>query len=170
MRDILDFRLPILDWRQNPKSKIQNLKYAIAALLLIASTAFAEDSALVKAAKASGGPNKKSTTKVITNDDVKKSAGKKTPTKPGVAAASTPVAKSEIDTFEDGKKVRAASVKRVAEAQTNVAKLEKELAAIEQNYYESNDPDARDKVIAKKFAAKKQELDAARKVLVIAKQ
>ena len=35
-----------------------------------------EDSPLVKAAKAGGGPRKKPTKKVITNEDVKKSKGK----------------------------------------------------------------------------------------------
>ena len=52
-------------------------KIALAVLLLAAFGARAEDSALVKAAKANGGASKKkkSTTKVITNADVKKAGG-----------------------------------------------------------------------------------------------
>ena len=50
------------------------MKFAIA-IFLIAVAGFADDSPLVKAAKANGGP-KKSKTKVITNADVKKSLGR----------------------------------------------------------------------------------------------
>ncbi|HEX7679868.1 MAG TPA: hypothetical protein VF713_17195, partial [Thermoanaerobaculia bacterium] len=53
------------------------------AVLLVATAGFADDSPLVKAAKASGGPKKKTTKKVITNADLdKSSSGKKVTPQP----------------------------------------------------------------------------------------
>jgi len=147
------------------------MKLAIAAFLLVAASAHAEDSDLVKAARASGGPKKKSTTKVITNADVKKSTGKliELPPKKEIAAPA-PVQQSEIAAAEEAKKVRAVKAKQVGDLQAKVQKLEKELASIEQSYYESNDPVARDNDIARKFAETKSQLAQARKELAAAKQ
>ena len=50
---------------------------------------------------------------------------------------------------------------RLATAQKVVAELERELAAIETSYYETNDLDYRDKVLTKRFADVKARLDEA---------
>src|SRR3989442_916022 len=114
------------------------MKKVAFALLMIATVLHAEDSPLVKAAKASGGPKKKSTKKVITNADVKKSGGKLTVlpgAKPGATAAATAEpAKSAVTKHEDQQKAADAASKRVIAAQTKVSGLEKELASIEQTY------------------------------------
>ena len=62
------------------------------AVLLVATTGFADDSPLVKAAKANGGPKKKTTKKVITNADLDKSSGKKTIATPAAKPAAPPAA------------------------------------------------------------------------------
>jgi NAD-dependent DNA ligase len=62
-------------------------------------------------------------------------------------------------------KAAAVAEKVQADATKKVADLEKELAAIEQSYYEENDPAYRDDVIKKKFEQKKTELETARAAL-----
>jgi len=134
-------------------------------LLLIAFVIAAMQSdttALVEASKAAKAKKKTSTTKVITNADVKKSKGKLSEH----PATSTPVVKLEPTLLE---KQAAERTERLtleakrAELEQKVAALEKEVAALEASYYEANDLDYRDTVIAKKFAEKKAALDAARK-------
>ena len=149
------------------------MKTLAAVLLLVATVAHAEDSRLVEAAKASGGANKKKTTKVITNDDVKKSTGKLTEL-PGSGAAETQKGpgqpkKSTIEKHDEKLRTAEASAKRIADAEKKVKTLERELAKIEQSYYESNDPDYRDKTIKAQFADTKRALEAARKELNDAK-
>jgi hypothetical protein len=61
------------------------------AVFLVAAAGTADDSPLVKAAKANGGPKKKTTKKVITNADVTKSSDKKTAT-PAAKPAAPPAA------------------------------------------------------------------------------
>ena len=140
-------------------------------LLLLAATAHAEDSPLVKAAKASGGPKKKSTRKVITNADVKKSSGKVKEgpaTKPQAAKPEAP--KSPLQQQEEQRKAANVAAKRVAAAQTKVTDLENELSRIEQRYYESGDPNDRDTNIAARFRQTRQQLDQARKELADARE
>ena len=144
------------------------MKFAIV-IALIATAAFADDSPLVKAAKANGGP-KKSTKKVITNADVKKSSGKVTT----VPAAPTSTAAPAVApmTIADQDKLlhdRAAAQKRTDAAQTKVNDLDKELDRLEQAYYAENDPNYRDKTIAERFEQTKKQLDSARKELAEAK-
>ena len=142
----------------------------LAILLLLCSAAFADDSPLVKAAKASGGPKKKSPTKVITNADVKKSSGKLTqlpPSKTSAPAATAP--KKTVESQELQRKLTAAAAKKVEDAELRVAYLESNLASIEQSYYESDNPTDRDTTIKQRFAVTKQQLDAARKVLADAR-
>ncbi len=122
-----------------------------------------EDSALVKAAKAAGGPRKPST-KVITNDDVKKNALPSAATA-ATAPASSPDTKTTTEKFEELRKARAAALKRLDEAEKNVAGLEAELRRLELAYYEESDLDRRDTVLVARFGQKKTELDAARKEL-----
>jgi hypothetical protein len=122
---------------------------------------------VVKAAKASGGPHKKAKSKVITNADVKKSATKSSG---GANTAAPPLAAIPVDPAAAKKKAHAEQLKRIADAEVKVNTLEKELTKIEQSYYESSDPDRRDKEIAKQFMETKEKLAQARKELEAAKQ
>jgi hypothetical protein len=144
------------------------MKFAIVIILIVAS-AFADDSPLVKAAKANGGP-KKPVKKVITNADVKKSSGKVT-TLPAVAKSSAPAAAPKMTVADQDKLLhdRAAAQKRTDAAQAKVTDLDKELDRIEQAYYAENDPNYRDKTIAERFEQTKKQLDAARKELAEAR-
>ena len=130
-----------------------------------------QDSPLVKAAKASGGPKKKSTKKVITNADVKKAGGKLTvlPDSKATVTVITGPQKSPLVKQEEQRRAADAAAKHVALAETKVAHLESDLASIEQSYYESNDPSERDTNIKKQFVLKKQQLDGARKELAEAR-
>ena len=60
------------------------------AVLLVATVGLADDSPLVKAAKANGGPKKKTTKKVITNADLAKSPGGKATPAPAAKPAAPP--------------------------------------------------------------------------------
>jgi hypothetical protein len=122
-----------------------------------------EDSALVKAAKAAGGP-RKPTGKVITNDDVKKNALPSTGTA-ATAPASTLDTKTTTEKFEELRKARASAQKRVDDAEKKAAGLEAELRRLELAYYEEADLDRRDTLIAARFGQTKSQLDAARKEL-----
>ena len=127
--------------------------------LCLGAAAFAGD--LTNAAKGAKSKRQKSTSKVITNADVKKSKGKVVET-PNIPAA--PVGKEPTLTEQhEAKKAadKAANEIRVKREQL-VADLEKELAAIEQQYYEENDLNRRDTEIVKKFNDVKAKLDAAR--------
>jgi hypothetical protein len=145
------------------------MKFAIA-IFLIATAAFADDSPLVKAAKANGGP-KKSTRKVITNADVKKSSGKVT-TVPAAATSTAPAAAPPMTIADQDKLLhdRGAAQKRTDAAQAKVNDLDKELDRLEQAYYAENDPNYRDKTIAERFEQTKKQLDAARKELAEARE
>ncbi len=138
------------------------------AVLLVATAGLADDSPLVKAAKANGGPKKKTTKKVITNADLSKApGGKATPAKPAAPPAAAP-AGSIVDQdklFHD----RAAAKIRSEAAQAKVNDLEKELDRIEQAYYAENDPNYRDKNIAERFEQTKKQLETARKELADAR-
>jgi hypothetical protein len=144
------------------------MKIAIA-ILFIAAAAVADDSPLVKAAKANGGP-KKSTKKVITNADVKKASGKVT-TVPAAATSTAPPAAQPMTIADQDKLLhdRAAAQKRTDAAQAKVNDLNKELDRLEQAYYAENDPNYRDKTIAGRFEQTKKELESARKELAEAK-
>jgi hypothetical protein len=144
------------------------MKFAIA-IFLIAAAGLAEDSPLVKAAKANGGP-KKPTKKVITNADVKKSSGKVTTLPP--ATSTTPAAAPKGSIAEQDKLLhdRAAAQKRTDTAQTKVNDLDKELDRLEQAYYAENDPNYRDKTIAGRFEETKKQLESARKDLAEARE
>ena len=146
------------------------MKFAIV-IFLIATAVIAEDSPLVKAAKASGGP-KKSTKKVITNADVKKSSGKVTNV-PAAASTSTAAPVAAPMTIADQDKLlhdRAAAQKRTDTAQAKVNDLDKELDRLEQAYYAENDPNYRDKTITERFDHTKKQLESARKELAEAQE
>jgi hypothetical protein len=135
-------------------------------LLLLAVTVFADDSPLVKASKASKAQKKKSSTKVITNADVKKSKGNLVVLQPTAMPPVPPApSKSPLELQADQRKEQAAADAQRAAAQKKVSDLEQQLARIEQSYYEENDPVVRDTKIAKEFALTKQKLDATRRDL-----
>jgi hypothetical protein len=144
------------------------MKIAIV-IFLIAAAGFADDSPLVKAAKANGGP-KKSTKKVITNADVKKSSGKVT-TVPAAATSTSPPAAPRMTVADQDKLLhdRAAAQKRTDAAQAKVNDLDNDLDRLEQAYYAENDPNYRDKTITERFEQTKKQLEAARKELAEAR-
>jgi|tagenome__1003787_1003787.scaffolds.fasta_scaffold19547782_1 hypothetical protein len=123
-----------------------------------------KDSDLVAAAKKAKQGRVAIPRKVITNADVKKAKGKlvELPARPA-APVVTPA--NSLEQHQAQLKATATAERTKAEATKKVADLEKELAAIEQTYYEENDPAYRDDVIKKKFEQKKIALDAARAAL-----
>jgi membrane-bound lytic murein transglycosylase B len=139
----------------------------LAAALLVAQ-APPEDSPLVKAAKTTA-PRKK-TTKVITNDDVKKSANKAPATAPK-DAANAPAAdtKGPLQKHDEQRRARVVAAKRVTDAETKTAELEAELRRLEQAYYEEADLNRRDRVLVPRFEQTKKQLDDAKKELADAR-
>ena len=141
------------------------MKRILLAVLMITSTVmFADD--LVEVAKAAKAKRKKSTTRVITNADVKKAKSKLIENKTGELPAVEPLpAESTLQKHEREKKERAAADVKLAAAKAAVADFEKELAGIEQKYYEENDLDRRDTELVRRFNDTKAKLEAARKEL-----
>ncbi|HEX6094859.1 MAG TPA: hypothetical protein VF432_00940 [Thermoanaerobaculia bacterium] len=131
---------------------------ALLVTLCLCTAAFAGD--LTNAAKGAKSKRKKSTSKVITNADVKKSKGKV------VETPNLPATIEKQPTLMEKYEARRAAEKTANELRIRqeqlVADLEKELAAIEQRYYEENDLNRRDTEIVKKFNTVKAQLDAAR--------
>jgi hypothetical protein len=121
--------------------------------------------ALVEASRAAKRKGRKSTTKVITNADVRKSKGKivETELKP-LPAEAVPTA-GMVEIHEAVKKASAEERARIEAAVAKVAELEEELAAIEQQYYDENDLDRRDREVATRFLDASRRLEEARKTL-----
>ncbi|HUP63115.1 MAG TPA: hypothetical protein VNA69_22180 [Thermoanaerobaculia bacterium] len=144
---------------------MKRLALALAVVSLAAIAAAQSDTtALVEASKDAKPKRKTSTTKVITNADVKKSKGKLIE-KP---AQKLPDVKQEPTLAEKHATDRAARLEHEAklkEVTERIAALEAELAKIEQAYFEENDLDHRDAAIAKQFEEAKTKLDAAREEL-----
>lgn len=145
---------------------MKTLAFAVLVTVAGASAALAADDQaaarqeLVETAKESKAARRKSTSKVITNADVKKSKGKIQTTN----APSTPVVR-EPTLMEKHVANRAAEKEaeaRKAKYATLIAHLEKELAEIEQSYYSENDLSRRDTVIVKRFTEVKAKLDEAK--------
>ncbi len=130
------------------------------ALLLAFLTA---DETLVEVARQSKAKRSKSTTKVITNADVKKAKAKLQTTN----GPTTPVVREPtlMEKHVARRTAEAAAAERKARQEKLVAELEKELAAIEQSYYSENDLSKRDSVIVARFNDVKAKLDEARKAL-----
>jgi vacuolar-type H+-ATPase subunit I/STV1 len=146
---------------------------AVAAAVLLLAVQDApkppEDSPLVKAAKASGGPRKPSG-KVITNDDVKKGATKSKGTPSKEAAKTAPLdTKGPLQKQEEQRRARVAATQRVDDAEKKVAELEAELRRVEQAYYEESDLNRRDTVLVARFEQTKTQLEGARKELADAR-
>lgn len=127
-----------------------------------------EDSPLVKAAKASGGPKKKYTKKVITNADVKRAKGNLV-VLPGKAEPEPAPQKGLLQKQDEQRKATGSASIRVLTAEKKVGELEKELRRIEDTYYAENDANYRDKTITERFNQTKKQLDDARKELADAR-
>ena len=125
----------------------------------------ARTAALVDASREAKAKRKTSTTRVITNSDVKKSKGVLIENK----RAATPIVAGPkavtIEEYEASKKAAAEAEAVLRAAQEHVASLEKELAGVEQKYYEENDLDRRDTAIVREFSDVSARLLAARKEL-----
>src|SRR5688572_16058228 len=121
-----------------------------------------DTSALVEASKEAKAKRKGSTTKVITNDDVRKSDKKKIIKTPGETAPVEP-SKTLMEKHEAERTARLVREEKLKVLNEHIALLEKELAKLEQSYYEANDLNYRDTVIVKRFNDAKAKLDEARK-------
>ena len=128
------------------------------ALLLLLMTA---GDTLVDAAKEAKAKRKKSTTRVLTNADVKKSKGKISTT-PNVSTEPVKPEPGLIEKHEAAKAAEKAAAEKRAASEALIAALEKELAAIEQQYYNENDLNRRDTELVKRFNDTKAKLEAAR--------
>jgi len=163
------------------------MRLALALLLLFAqetttttsttttSTAPPAESDLVKAAHAAKAKKQASTKKPITNADLKKAKSKLLTheTAPLVtdttASTATTDTKGPIAKDDEQYRARKEAQERVNTAVAKVSELEKELNRVEQNYYNENDPNERDTVIAKRFSQTKRQLEDARKELADAR-
>ena len=130
-------------------------------LLALLLALLAADDSLVGAAKEAKEKRKKSTTKVITNADVKKSKGK-IATTPNVSAEPVAPAPTSTELHEAARKAEKELAAKRAASDELIAALEKELAAIERSYFDENDLNKRDTVIVKRFNDVRAKLDAAR--------
>src|SRR5688500_12975139 len=130
--------------------------------LLVLALAQSDTTALVEAAKdAKAKRQSKGTRKVITNADLAKSKGKVIQRKPEDLAP-LPPAESLVEKYEAERKAKAILDEKLIALDATIAGLEKELAAIEQRYYEANDFEFRDKQLVAKFNEVKEKLDKAR--------
>ena len=124
---------------------------------------------LVKRAHVAKVSRKKSSTKVITNKDVKKSKGKlielPKSDKPLAKVSSVPTIAEQDANYRQ----RQEANEHLAAAQKKVDELQKELDAIEQRYYEENDPNYRDNVIQQRFQQTKRQLEDAQRDLADAR-
>lgn len=135
------------------------LALLLALCLGTAAPAVGDD--LVSAAKTAKEKRKKSTTKVLTNADVKKSKGK-IATTPGVPDEPAKPEPGMVEKHETARAEEKALVEKRAASEKLIADLEKELAAVEQSYYNENDLNRRDTELVKRFNDVKARLEAAR--------
>jgi hypothetical protein len=131
------------------------------------------ESPLVRAARLARA-NRKIPKKVLTNADVKSSKGKlavtSAPPPPSDAAPKPETDKRTSLEKQDARyHARQAATDRVAADQKKVDSLERDLAALEQSYYEEKDLNRRDSVIQKRFDQTKRQLEDARKDLADAR-
>jgi hypothetical protein len=146
--------------RSSPMARIFSAFFCLA----VAFAATAGDTPIVEAAKKAKEARKKSTTKVITNSDVKKASGKLIvrPESPAPAAEPKKDDKAPLEKADDLHRARVAAGEALAAAEKKVAELERELRTVEESYYAENDPSYRDDVIRKRFEQTKKLLEAAR--------
>ncbi|HEX3581921.1 MAG TPA: hypothetical protein VH087_09190 [Thermoanaerobaculia bacterium] len=137
------------------------------------------ESDLVKASRAAKAKKlaSPSTKKPITNADLKKAKSKLVTYEPPAPAAATDTtassapadAKGPLTKDDERYRARKDAEDRVNAATAKTRDLEKELDRVEQSYYNTNDPNDRDTVIAKRFAQTKKQLEDARKELADAR-
>jgi paraquat-inducible protein B len=126
---------------------------------------------LVETAKQAKAKRRTSSTKVITNKDVKKSKGKlivlSTPVddKPAAPTETTGPLQKQDTKYRQRKDAQ----EHLDAVQKKVDGLQKALESIEQQYYEENDPNYRDQVIQKRFAQTKRQLEDAQQELADAR-
>lgn len=116
---------------------------------------------LVEAAQGAKARRRNSSTKVITNADVKKAKGKlivKAGSQP--ALAETPV-KPMLQAHQERLAAIRATEARMKAAEERMAAIAKEMVALELSYYEENDLDRRDTEIASRFLEAKERMKAA---------
>ena len=135
----------------------------IAIAMLLLALEQSDTAALVEASKEAKAKRKGSTTKVITNADVKKSKSKVVE-RPGVPVTIKPKP-TLAETHEAERKARVAREEQLKALSETIAQLESELAKLEQSYFEENDLDVRDAEIVKRFNETKVKLDEARQKL-----
>lgn len=145
------------------------MKHLALALLVVALPALGQQdtSSLVAASKEAKAKRKSSTSKVITNKDVKKSKATLIELPPKELPAVTAEGDRPItmEQHDANRKAQKAADARVAAAEQAVKELEVELARVEQRYFEENDLNKRDRLIVQDFAAVKEKLAAARATL-----
>ena len=124
-----------------------------------------DTAALVEASKAGKARRKSTTTKVITNSDVAKASKSKISVRKGVDPGPVEQTATLMERHEADRKTRLANEANLKVLNDTIARLEKELTAIEQSYYEENDLDRRDKEIVRRFSDTQARLDEARKAL-----
>ena len=134
---------------------------AIALVTLVLALAQSDTSALVEASKDGKAKRKGSTTKVITNADVAKADKSKVVQRKGVPVTVKPHA-TLMEKHEAERKSRLEREAKLAELNETIGKLEKELAKLEQAYYEENDLNYRDGELVRRFNETKIKLDEAR--------
>ena len=139
---------------------------AIAVVVL--ALAQSDTSALVDAAKEAKAKRQGSTTKVITNADVKKADKKKVKATQGVSTAPIEPTPTLMETQQAERKARLATEEKLKVLNATIAELEKELAKLEQAYFETNDLNYRDTELVKRFNETKAKLDEARTAAVSA--
>jgi hypothetical protein len=144
-------------------------KLALILTLCLGTAALAFAGDLTDAAKGSKAKRKKSTSKVITNADVKKSKGVLVKKK-GTGAVLPPAEKgpTSAEKHEADRKARLTNQERLRVLNESIAQLERELARLEQSYYEENDLNRRDTEIVRRFEETKKKLDEARNAAVSA--
>lgn len=130
-------------------------------VLVLALAESGDKSSLVEASKDAKAKRKTSTTKVITNADVKKSKGVLIERKNAGLAAPVEKTPTRTEKYEADRKARIAAEERLRLLNETIAQLQSEVAKIEQSYYEENDLNRRDTEIVKRFNETKKKLDEA---------
>lgn len=141
------------------------MKILTLAMWFVLASTQSDTTPLVEASKDAKAKRKSSTTKVITNADVKKSKGKLIERPASEAKPDPTPGPTSAEKHEAERKARIEREAKIAAAEKLVAELEKALEKIEQAYYDENDLDRRDKVIVKQFDEAKKQLDDAKKAL-----
>jgi peptidyl-tRNA hydrolase len=136
--------------------------------VLLALTAQPEG--LVEAAKDAKKKRDKSTTKVITNKDVRQSKGKLISTTAEAVPEAAAAQPMTLARHEEQKRGIADAAIRLKQAETRVRELEAEVASLEQQYYNENDLDRRDGELVRRFEDARARLAAAVAALEVVQQ